>query len=151
MEQQPRKRGQPRLLVTVDVVERRKNSTRLQNAKRGCIQGEEPSQFGCSVDSPNITGSPTGGHSSSDSYPNLNDALLTGHANAEENSLGAELSRNGAEAECSNLYEASVIRSANIENTTTGLLETPRQRAFIDKKKKAFSNPDLAGIGVAYR
>ena len=39
MEQQATKRGRPRLPVTADVVERRKSSKRLQNAKRGCIQG----------------------------------------------------------------------------------------------------------------
>ena len=35
--------------------------------------------------------------------------------------LGAELSKNGAAGECSNINENSVIESANTEKTTTGM------------------------------
>ncbi|WOG86763.1 hypothetical protein DCAR_0205981 [Daucus carota subsp. sativus] len=89
MEQQPRKRGRPRLLVTADVVERRKNSKRLQNAKRAYKRGEELSEGGCSAHSPNIAGSPTGGQSSSDACPALDDARPAGNTNVEETSLVA--------------------------------------------------------------
>ncbi|KAL1811791.1 hypothetical protein ACET3Z_021856 [Daucus carota] len=107
MEQQARKRGWPRLLVTADVVERRKSSKRLQNAKRGCIQGEEASQSGCSVDSPNINESPAAGPSNASSCQHLNDASVMGHANAKETSIGTS-SRPGMEAQ---------------ENTDEGMLD----------------------------
>ncbi|KAL1826709.1 hypothetical protein ACET3Z_005121 [Daucus carota] len=92
MEQQPIKRGRPRLLVTSDVVERRKNSKRLQNAKRAYKRGEELSEGGCSAHSPNIAGSLTGGQSSSGACPALDDARLAGNANVEETSLGCSSS-----------------------------------------------------------
>ncbi|KAL1818119.1 hypothetical protein ACET3Z_020693 [Daucus carota] len=114
---QEKERGQGSLSPQM---ERRKSSKRLQNAKLGCIQGEEASQSGCSADSPNINASPAARPSNSGSCPNLNDAPVTGHANAEENNIGPELSRNGAAGECSDLYETPVTESADTEKTTTG-------------------------------
>uniref|UniRef100_A0A161ZUE2 Uncharacterized protein n=1 Tax=Daucus carota subsp. sativus TaxID=79200 RepID=A0A161ZUE2_DAUCS len=108
MEQQARKRGWPRLLVTADVVERRKSSKRLQNAKRGCIQGEEASQSGCSVDSPNINESPAAGPSNASSCQHLNDASVMGHANAKETSIVL-------------IHRALVHRHANLGKAVMGL------------------------------
>ncbi|WOH04321.1 hypothetical protein DCAR_0623730 [Daucus carota subsp. sativus] len=68
---------------------------------------EEASESGCAIDSPS-------------KCSHLNDASVMEHANAEETSIGAELSKNGAAGDqCSNINENSVIESANTEKTTT--------------------------------
>ncbi|WOH03248.1 hypothetical protein DCAR_0522644 [Daucus carota subsp. sativus] len=106
MEQQARKRARPRLPVTADGAEKEFQAvakcqawlhTRIQHACLG-QHGEEASQSGCSADSPNINASPAARPSNSGSCPNLNDAPVTGHANAEENNIGAYSSRFGASA-----------------------------------------------------